>query len=178
MKIYVVRHGQTEWNYENRVCGITDIQLTKKGEEQAKKLSKIVCEKQIDIILTSPLVRAVKTAEILSKAIGKELVVDHRLIEQDYGVYEGTYRDNENFIKAKRQISSRLSGGESILQVAQRIFNVLDEIKRKYSNQNVLIVTHGGVSRVINAYFNEQTDEQFYHFHIENCELKEYDFNE
>ncbi|WP_261300488.1 histidine phosphatase family protein [Paenibacillus andongensis] len=177
MKLYVVRHGQTEWNYENRVCGITDVQLTDKGEEQAKELSKIVYEKQIDIILTSPLSRAVKTAEILSRAINKDIVIDHRLVEQNYGEFEGTSRDNQNFKEAKRHFSNKLSGGESILQLSQRIFNVLDEIKEKYLNQNVLIVTHGGVCRVINAYFNEQTNDEFYHFHIGNCDLKEYHIN-
>ena len=51
MKLYVVRHGQTEWNYENRVSGVSDVKLTDKGEEQANELSKIINEKQIDIIL-------------------------------------------------------------------------------------------------------------------------------
>ncbi|WP_158302103.1 histidine phosphatase family protein [Paenibacillus mesophilus] len=178
MKLFVVRHGQTEWNYENRVCGVSDVQLTDKGEEQANELSKIIKGKQIDFILTSPLSRAIKTAEILSRDTSKNLVVDNRLIERDYGAFEGANRDNTNFLEAKRHFSSKLSGGESILQVAQRVFNVLDEIKEKYKNHNVLIVTHGGVCRIINAYFTEQTNEEFYHFHIGNCELKEYHINE
>lgn len=174
MKLYVVRHGQTEWNYDNRVCGITDVQLTNKGEEQARELSKIIFEMQIDIILTSPLSRAVKTAGILSSAISKDPVIDHRLIQQDYGVFEGAFRDNKDFKEAKRHFPNKLSGGESILQAAQRTFNLLDEIRGKYKNQNVLIVTHGGVCRMINAYFTDQSNEEFYHFHIGNCELKEY----
>lgn len=109
MKLYVVRHGQTEWNYENRVCGVSDVKLTDKGEEQANELSKIINEKRIDIIFTSPLSRAVKTAEILSSAISKDLVIDRRLIEQDYGIFEGVYRDNNNFLVAKRHFPSKLS---------------------------------------------------------------------
>ncbi len=132
LKLYVVRHGQTEWNHENRVCGRTDVQLTAKGEKQAEELSKILQLKQINIIITSPLSRAVKTAEILSSAINKDIIIDNRLIEQDYGVFEGINRDNENFKEAKRHFPIKLSGGESILQVAQRIFNILDEIKGKY----------------------------------------------
>jgi broad specificity phosphatase PhoE len=81
LKLYVVRHGQTEWNHENRVCGRTDVQLTAKGEEQAEELSKILHLKQINIIIRSPLSRAVKTAEILSKAINKKIVIDNRLME-------------------------------------------------------------------------------------------------
>ncbi|TCM85423.1 putative phosphoglycerate mutase [Paenibacillus sp. BK033] len=176
MKLYVVRHGQTEWNYENRVCGKTDVQLTDKGAKQAEQISKILHEKQIKIIITSPLTRAVKTAEIISKAISKNFVIENRLIEQDYGVFEGTKREDNNFKEAKRHFPSKLCRGESILQVAQRVFNVLDEIKEKYGDNNVLIVTHGGVFRVINAYFNEQTNEEFYHFHVGNCEVKEYKY--
>lgn len=76
----------------------------------------------------------------------------YRLIEQNYGVFEGAFRDNKDFKEAKRHFPNKLSGGESILQVAQRIFNL----------------------RIINAYFNDQSNEEFYHFHVGNCELKEY----
>ncbi|WP_082651945.1 histidine phosphatase family protein [Gorillibacterium timonense] len=178
MNLYVARHGQTEWNSENRVCGITEVQLTDRGIEQAKELSKIIIEKQIDIIISSPLSRAIKTAEIISREICKDILIDNRLIEQNYGVFEGVIRDREDFQIAKKHFPSRLSGGESLLQVAQRIYNLLDEIKEKYIKQNVLIITHGGVCRIINTYFNEQLNEEFYKFHLGNCDLKEYHFGE
>ncbi|MEW9701865.1 histidine phosphatase family protein [Paenibacillus sp. SI8] len=178
MNLFIVRHGQTEWNYENRVCGITEVPLTNRGIEQAKELSKIIIGKKIDIIISSPLSRAIKTAEIISNVIGKDLIIDNRLIEQNYGVFEGVFRDNEHFKEAKKHFPSKLSGGESLLQVVHRIFNLLEEIKGKYRNQNVLIVTHGGVCRVINAYFNDQLNEEFYKFHLGNCELREYHFND
>ncbi|NJJ40485.1 histidine phosphatase family protein [Paenibacillus apii] len=178
MNLYIVRHGQTEWNYENRVCGITEVQLTNRGIEQAKELSKTIIGKQIDIIISSPLSRALKTAEIISNVISKEIIIDNRLIEQNYGVFEGVNRDSEDFKEAKKHFPNRLFGGESLLQVAQRTFNLLDEIKGKFRNQNVLIVTHGGVCRIINAYFNDQMNGEFYKFHLGNCEMKEYQFNE
>lgn len=139
MSLYVVRHGQTEWNYQNRVCGTTDIQLTNKGIEQAKELAKLLLNKRINIIISSPLCRALNTAEIISKEIRSEFVVDQRLIEQDYGIFEGSPRGNKDFLEAKSHFPNKLSGGESILQVAQRSFNLLDEIKEKYRNQNVLL---------------------------------------
>jgi len=176
LNLYIARHGQTEWNYENRVCGITDAVLTNKGIEQAKELSKIIIGKQIDTIISSPLSRALTTAEIISNAIGKDFIIDNRLIEQNYGVFEGVSRESEDFKEAKKHFPNRLSGGESLLQVAHRIFNLLDEIKGKYRNLNVLLVTHGGVCRIINAYFNDQLNEEFYNFHIGNCELKEYQY--
>ncbi|MBD0382873.1 histidine phosphatase family protein [Paenibacillus sedimenti] len=176
MSLYVVRHGETEWNYENRVCGTTDIRLTNRGIEQAKDLAQLLRKKQINIIISSPLCRALNTAEIISKEICTDYIVDQRLTEQDYGVFEGSPHDNKEFLEAKLHFANKLSGGESILQVVQRIFNLLDDIKEKYRNHNVLLVAHGGVCRVINAYFKEQSNEEFYYFHIGNCELKEYNF--
>jgi broad specificity phosphatase PhoE len=73
MKLFVTRHGQTEWNSQNRVSGITDISLTDKGLEQAEALANQIVDYDIDIIITSPLNRAKLTADILSKAIGKKL---------------------------------------------------------------------------------------------------------
>lgn len=96
MVLYVVRHGQTEWNFENRVCGITEVQLTERGIEQAKELSQIVIEKQIDIIISSPLSRAMKTAEIISKEICRDILIDNRLIEQNYGIFDGVVRDSKS----------------------------------------------------------------------------------
>lgn len=178
MNLYVVRHGQTEWNYENRVCGITEVELTDRGIEQAKELSKIIINKQIEIIISSPLSRAMKTAEIISEEISKDILIDNRLIEQNYGIFEGVVRDREDFQIAKKHFPSTLYGGESLLKVAQRIYNFLDEIKEKYINQNVLIVTHGGVCRIVDTYFNDLLNEEFYEFHLVNCGLKEYHFSE
>ena len=97
MKLYVTRHGQSEWNYENKVCGISDINLTEKGIEQAKELAAKLENYNIDIIISSPLRRARKTAEIISSTIGKDIIIDNRLFEQNFGVYEGGSRDSLNF---------------------------------------------------------------------------------
>ncbi|PWV94479.1 putative phosphoglycerate mutase [Paenibacillus cellulosilyticus] len=176
MRLFVVRHGQTVWNSENRVCGITDSPLTNKGITQAKELSQSIKDRPIDVILSSPLSRALQTAEIIACSIEKEIIIDDRLTEQNYGCYEGVDRDNVDFKEAKKHFPFRLAGGESLLQLGQRVYNLLDEIKKTYSNQNVLVVTHGGVSRVINAYFTDQNNEDFYRFHIENCAIKEYNY--
>jgi broad specificity phosphatase PhoE len=174
MRLFVTRHGQTEWNSQNRVSGITDISLTDKGIEQAKKLSSHIIEYGIDMIITSPLIRAKITAEILSKATGKEIVVDSRLHEQNYGIFEGIQRDNEDFKFAKNQFAYKLLNGESLFQVAQRVYNLIDEIKEKYSNKNILLVTHGGICRVINSYFNDLTNDEYSKYYTRNCEIIEY----
>ncbi|TYP77534.1 putative phosphoglycerate mutase/uncharacterized phosphatase [Paenibacillus methanolicus] len=85
MELYVVRHGQTEWNAQNRVCGRTDIPLTAKGEEQARAIAASLADRHFDAIIASPLARARRTAEIIANARGVHITKDDRLIEQHYG---------------------------------------------------------------------------------------------
>lgn len=174
MKLYVTRHGQSEWNYENKVCGISDINLTEKGIEQAKELAAKLENYNIDIIISSPLRRARKTAEIISSTIGKDIIIDNRLFEQNFGVYEGGSRDSLNFKESKKQFTCKPSGGESLFQVVHRVYNLIEEIKEKYPDKTILLVGHGSVSRIINTYFDDISNEEFYRFNLGNCELKEY----
>ena len=93
--IYFTRHGQTVWNVENKICGMTDIELTELGHRQAERLGLMIKEKNIHIdeILYSPLVRAADTAKHISKESGIVCREEVRLIEQNFGRYESTPRD-------------------------------------------------------------------------------------
>lgn len=176
MKIYATRHGQTEWNFFEKICGISDIELTEKGIEQAGELAEkaAVCG-DIDVIIVSPLKRAVKTAEIIAEKIGKPIRIDDRLIEWNYGDYEGKSRFTKNFPNAKMEFGCKMPcGGESLLQLAHRVYSCIDDVRKQYADKNVLLVCHGGVCRVIETYFNDMTTEQFAHFFMGNCELREY----
>lgn len=175
MKVFVVRHGQTLWNIQNKVCGITDIGLTQKGVEQANKLARIVKQYEIDQIITSPLVRAIKTSEIIADFCKINISVDKRLIEQNYGIYEGVDRNNENFLNNKKNFAYKYPNGESMMQVAYRVYELIDEIKEKYQNRKVLLVSHGGVCRIVNTYFNDMTNVEFFNYKLDNGEIVEYD---
>ena len=100
---YFVRHGQTVWNVENKICGCTDSPLTEYGREQARETGrKILAEGiQADEILCSPLSRAKDTAQLISEMTGIPCRVEPRLIEQNFGKWESTPRDGEDFKKAK-----------------------------------------------------------------------------
>jgi len=176
VNLYVVRHGQTIWNSQNKVCGNTDVELTDKGKIQAETLAEYISDQKIelDIIFTSPLKRAMKTAEIIGQRNGIEVISDQRLIEQNYGIFEGVDRKNDDFLKNKRNFAYRYPGGESMMQVACRIYRFLDEIKIKYQGKNVLIVSHGGVCRIINTYFDDMTNDEFFHWQMENAQIKKY----
>lgn len=175
--VYYTRHGQTVWNVANKICGATDVELTDLGREQAKELGeKIKAENiKIDEILYSPLVRAADTALIISKITGISAKAEDRLKEQNFGKYEGTARNGAEFQADKLNFINCYEGGESMLKVAARVYGLLDEIT-KQPEKTYLLVAHNGISRMINSYFNDMTNEDFAGFGIRNCQLIKYEF--
>ena len=175
---YFIRHGQSAWNEENKICGATDIALTKKGHEQAIETGKKFIEKGLyaDLILYSPLVRAAETARHISELTGIPMREEERLREQNFGKYEGTARDGAEFKEAKKQFVCRYEGGESMLHLAQRIYNLLDDIKAESEEKTYILVAHNGIARVIQSYFYEMTNAEYAEFGVENCSITRYDF--
>lgn len=173
-KLYFVRHGQTVWNVENKICGATDIALTDKGHEQAIMTGKLILEKGLkaDVILYSPLIRAKDTALHISEITGIPATEEVRLTEQCFGKYESTPRDGEEFRAAKAEFINSYEGGESMLRLAQRIYNLLDDVIN--SNKTCILVAHNGISRVIQSYFYDMTNEEYANFGVKNCEIVEY----
>lgn len=178
--VYFVRHGQTVWNVENKICGATDSELTALGHQQAVETGKKILEEGIkaDEILYSPLVRAADTAKHISEITGIPARMEPRLIEQNFGIWESTPRHGEEFEKAKRQFINRFGHGETMLQLAQRIYNLLDELKAESGKKTYILVAHNGISRVIQSYFYEMTNEEYAAFGIRNCEVRRYKFED
>ena len=174
MKIYVARHGQVQWNAEYRVCGRTDQPLTEAGLEQARLLAERTKELDIGLIISSPMLRARQTAAPTAALHGLQGLTDDRLIEQDYGIYEGARRDDPGFLGNKRHFAVRYPGGESMMDVAHRVYSLLEEIRVKYAGKNVLLVCHGGVCRVIRTYFEDMTNEEYFRYSEENAAVREY----
>lgn len=174
MKLYVARHGQTVWNAQNKVCGVTDVELTEKGIEQAEKLADIVPD-NIDVIITSPLKRAIETGKIVAEKNNIPMYIEELLIEQNYGIYEGIDRKDPQFLNNKRNFAYRYPDGESMMQVAYRIYGFIDKIKKEYQGKNVLLISHGGVCRIIRTYFIDMTNEEFFNYTLKNGELEEYE---
>ena len=141
-KLYFTRHGETVWNVENKICGMTDSPLTEKGRAQARELGEKLRTSglRIDEILYSPLSRAADTARAIAEA------------------------------------TDRYSGGESMMQLAQRIYNLLDEL-RANTDKTYLLVAHNGIARVVQSYFYDMTNEEYAAAGIKNCEFVEFTFN-
>ena len=169
--IYVIRHGETKWNALNKVLGRTDIPLNSNGIRQAKEMAGMLRDLKIDVFLSSPLIRARQTADIISCEVNAEYRIDDRLTEQDFGAFEGVDRFAEEYQKAKREYFVRYPGGESYFDMAARVFPLIKEMERK----NALLVTHGGICRIIRSYFEDMSNEEFVRFSQGNCEIREYE---
>lgn len=179
MKIYSTRHGQTDFNKRDIVLGTTDIELNETGLSQAEQLAEKVARLDVDIIIASPMMRAMKTAQFVAEKNGLEIIADTRLREWNYGGYEGKTRFTEGFAENKKNFGVRMGKtGESLLQLAQRVYSALDDIIKNYSDKNVLIVSHGGVCRVIETYFHDMTTAEFENWFMENCQIIEYSSQE
>lgn len=190
-KIYFTRHGQTFWNVENKICGATDIALTDFGHAQAGKLGRDIAaalrgevvpslprNMEIDEILYSPLVRAAETARQISGQTGIAMRAEERLREQNFGRFEGTARDGKEFRAAKAQFVNCYDKGESMMRLAQRVYNLLDEIKNEPGGKTYLLVAHNGIARIVRSYFFDMTNEEFAAYGIGNCEVLEFCFRE
>lgn len=175
---YFARHGQTVWNVENKICGATDIELTEKGHEQARELGEEILAKgiHIDEIISSPLVRASETARHISEITGIPMRVELRLKEQNFGKYEGTPRNGEEFQRAKECFADNYEGGESMLRFCSRIYGLIDDIREEADRKVYLLVAHNGVARAVQSYFHDMTNEEFAKFGIGNCELRKFEF--
>lgn len=158
LKVYLLRHGETTYNADgNRYCGRTDIELTDKGMAQANLANTLLKDVQFDAVYSSPLKRAKITAAIAS---GREVLTDDRLIEVDFGTWEGKTRttfiaENEllwNAWAANPQLAKAGGTGESGEAVVDRVDDFFKEIKQNYPNGTILVVAHNGVNRLYMAY--------------------------
>lgn len=179
-KLYFTRHGQTVWNVENKICGATDVDLTELGHQQAIRLGEEIKQKQypIDEILYSPLRRAADTARHISEITKIPIREEIRLKEQNFGRYESTPRNGEEFKQMKTHFINHYGQGETMLHLAQRIYNLLDELSALSEEKTYLLVAHNGIARVVQSYFYDMTNEEYAAFGIKNCQVLEFDFSE
>ena len=142
MKVYVLRHGETDYNKEGIFQGQNDIDLNKKGIQQAKITAESLKNIYFDKVYVSPLKRAIETAKIVTN---NELEIDNRIKERSFGKLEGK--------KAIANYEERVEefGIETIEDLEKRIKSFLkDIIIRNQDCENILIVTHEGIAQIIN----------------------------
>lgn len=155
LHLYVVRHGQTEWNVEKRLQGRKNSNLTETGIHDAKLLGKKLAATDFEAVYASPSARAVETTKLIIGERNLPLITDERLMEIDLGEWEGrtvdeiTQNDGESYDVYQHQPQLFQGTGESFHDVRKRIVEVLKELEETYSTGNLLIVTHGVVIKVL-----------------------------
>lgn len=170
--IYYVRHGKTDWNALHKCQGLADIDLSEEGKQEAKNLQNDVAEVKCDYIFCSPLKRAVQTCEIACEKIDTPFVIDSRLIERDFGEFEGLKRAEFDFnkfwdVKNKQQFLK----AESLSDVIKRAEEFLDYLKPISENKNILVFGHAGFGVVFKWILMGKPNISFLEINMENAKL-------
>lgn len=155
-KVVLVRHGETEWNRVERFRGLTDIELNETGRRQAWAVAQRLSGWQIGAIYSSPLKRALHTAQPIAEARGLEVTTLPGIADVDYGLWAGLSAEEaraqypevyETWVHTP--LLARFPQGESLRQVQDRAWSALEEISSAHQGQTILLVSHVVVNRVL-----------------------------
>ncbi len=163
MKIYLARHGETEFNLHKILMGQGfDIDIDKRGIKQAEELAKIV-PREVNIIFSSPLRRAFHTAMIVSDALKVGVVRREELMERNFGKLQGkswaeiekTTGVSLDYIEEHLNVDLKQFNSEDVGLVKVRLMHFLADLKSEYSDKVPLVVTHSGIIRIMYILFPE-----------------------
>lgn len=174
MSLYVIRHGETEMG-KNRIIATMDELLNPYGIEQAIAVGREIRKLKLDRIFCSPIQRAKDTLHYFNLSSSIPVYYEPRIIERDVGNYEKISFDAldwDSFWNYNSQI--KYPDCESMSTVYNRVKQFLDELKQDNTDENILLVTHGGISRVIYWYFNGIPEDGHSSNINENCKIYEY----
>lgn len=182
--LYIIRHAETEYNNKEIYVGKEDVSINKIGIRQAHCLGKLLKKENLDLLVTSSMIRAKETANIINQYVKKDMIVDDRFAEVDIGAYEGlTSGEILKMIKDRyggdtyKFYNDQFPGGEKSKDVEERVYQGLNNIKKNYPDKRIALVTHGFIIRVINKYFNPAIlFPNFYNFLVKNAEIKRFNF--
>ncbi|MHB9094461.1 MAG: alpha-ribazole phosphatase [Eubacteriales bacterium] len=154
-RLFLVRHGETEWNKSLRYQGHRDVPLSDEGRAQAQKIALRLSHEKIDAAYASDLSRALETAKAISGCHGLEVTIMPELKETNFGRWEGlTYSEIDKQFHDVMQgwrtnpRDTKIPGGESLGEVADRCWVCLNRIIEENPDRNVLVVAHGGIIRI------------------------------
>ena len=171
--IYIIRHGQTEKNRANVLQGRSDIPLNGSGRQQAEEVRNRLIKAGIhfDLVYTSPLIRAVQTAAIIAEGIPQ--FTDDRLIEMDYGPYEGMDLANPapEVLEFFRDFvhNPAPNGMEPLQAIVVRLGSFLEEIREEAAEKNILISTHAIAMKGALEYLTPDSGGSYWSKFIGNC---------
>lgn len=169
--IYIVRHGQTNWNIEGKEQGRKDTELNDTGREQAKLTKEKLQGINFDVVISSPLKRALETAQIITDR--DDVITDERLVERGLGLLEGMTSEE---VKALGVLDEEKYQMEPVKDMRDRVFDFFKEMDEKYQDKNVLVVTHAGVTIFARCYYEgDPPDKDYNKLMLRNAEVVVYD---
>lgn len=175
MKLYVLRHGETDENITGVMQGNMETVLNETGKNQAISVREKVKEAKIDLVISSPKKRTLETALLAAPNI--PLIQDDRLLSRDHGEFQGMKRSEINLkeywnIKLNKQYEKAETMGE----IFNRVSSLWNDISINYSDKTVLLVTHSGITRVLYYYFNGfPEDGDLTEYESTNCSFEQYE---
>jgi uncharacterized phosphatase len=145
--LYLVRHGETDWNAQRRIQGSTDIPLNEMGRDQAETTGRLLARRDWDGVYSSPLSRAFETASIIAQEVGlEEPQAIAALVERNYGEAEGL---NWEQVESRFPGDTPVPGRETHAEVAERVLPALIELAASRPGESLIVVSHGGVIRSV-----------------------------
>jgi uncharacterized phosphatase len=145
--LYLVRHGETDWNAQRRIQGSTDIPLNAMGRDQAETTGRLLARRDWDGVFSSPLSRAFETASIIAEEVGLEdPQAIAALVERNYGEAEGL---NWQQVEHRFPGDTPVPGRETHAEVAERVLPALVELAASRPGESLIVVSHGGVIRSV-----------------------------
>ena len=177
-KLYLIRHGETDYNNALRFQGQTDIPLNQKGIEQAEKVARFLKDVPLQAIYTSSLQRARTTAEIIGRAKGLEPQTTDALREMSFGIWENMNSKDIQKKYAKEwkdffasPAKTKIPEGESMSEVQQRAYPEVQRILDQYPEGDVAFVAHGGIIRVLICTMLGLDLNRSWHLHVGNASI-------
>ena len=151
MRLWLIRHGETDWNAEQRIQGRTDIPLNSVGHQQAQCVAECFSAQPIQAIYSSDLSRALQTARPLADRLALNLEPNSAFAERDFGVFQGLTADEiaqahpDDYQRwQSRDASFAPDGGESLIQFQSRVELAMNDLSQRHQGQSVVVVSHGG----------------------------------
>lgn len=184
-KLVLVRHGETEWNKTSRYQGVKDIELNKRGKNQAQMLYEYLKDEKFDAIYSSTLKRAYHTVKDIAEHQNKDVITIADLMEIDFGEWEGlTFSEIEEQYPelakkwAKNPMCCKPPEGEHIKEVEKRVGNTIDRLVDENSDKKILVATHGGIVRIVIAYLLELPLSRIFSIEVDNVSITRIKFYE
>jgi broad specificity phosphatase PhoE len=183
-QIFLVRHGETDWNTSEVFRGRIDVPLNNNGIRQAQLLGEYLSRKKIDAVYTSPLKRALKTAEAIAARQSQEINIAPALIDINFGKWQGLTamevrkqygKIYQSWLKTPERVV--IPGGESLEDVKKRAWPFLEKAALKHAGQNIVLVSHRVVHKMLICSLLKMDNAAFYNVKLDTAGITRFEFD-